>query len=403
MGNPRAFWPFAVDAANDDLRVMLDGSPIVYSPAVAQGTYLSPEALAAAVVAALTAAVANSWGCTVGPTGRISVSGTTPFTLSKDTGTNRFLYSQQFDNAAWTKRGATVTPDAIAAPDGTMTADQVVLGSLFTGDLYQSRSGWQAGEACVPSVYLRKLSSSGTVRIQNTAGPGTIDVDLSALSAGTWYRIEPGATGVTVVTPFEADGSGEAGAIFFSQAGGALTVYLWQAQIEPGSVPGVPALTTSAEATGSALPLAVDLGFNDSAHGASVTGALQHESGWYGDRAVRFDSQPWKDRAIAGDVAVSGKVKAVQFGGVRTLRSISLAMLLPHKAKIDREGAFVGEAVERLWRDGAARFRWWPDSSDVDSFADYCLDPRDRVSFNPSRDDTKLERYSLRWTFREFV
>lgn len=41
---------------------------------------------------------------------------------------NRFLYSEQFDNAAWVKNGGTITANAIAAPDGTLTAD------LFTVD-----------------------------------------------------------------------------------------------------------------------------------------------------------------------------------------------------------------------------------------------------------------------------
>lgn len=40
--------------------------------------------------------------------------------------TNGVLWSEQLDNAAWTKIGVSVTPNAITAPDGTLTADKLV-------------------------------------------------------------------------------------------------------------------------------------------------------------------------------------------------------------------------------------------------------------------------------------
>ena len=39
---------------------------------------------------------------------------------------NLLTYSESFDNAAWTKAGTTVTANAVAAPDGTNTADLIV-------------------------------------------------------------------------------------------------------------------------------------------------------------------------------------------------------------------------------------------------------------------------------------
>jgi len=46
-------------------------------------------------------------------------------------------YSEQFDNAAWVKSGATVTSNALVAPDGTLTADRIVYsGATFV--VYQS-------------------------------------------------------------------------------------------------------------------------------------------------------------------------------------------------------------------------------------------------------------------------
>lgn len=43
--------------------------------------------------------------------------------LSEPAATNLQVYSQEFDNAAWTKNNATVTANAVVAPDGTTTAD----------------------------------------------------------------------------------------------------------------------------------------------------------------------------------------------------------------------------------------------------------------------------------------
>jgi hypothetical protein len=46
--------------------------------------------------------------------------------VAKQTLSNLLTYSEQFDNAAWTKSNLTVTANSIAAPDGTTTADTIV-------------------------------------------------------------------------------------------------------------------------------------------------------------------------------------------------------------------------------------------------------------------------------------
>lgn len=64
--------------------------------------------------------------------------------------TNLALQSQAFDNAAWSKLNATVTPNVALAPDGTMTADRLTDNATsgehrvtqnVTGDLTQTWSG----------------------------------------------------------------------------------------------------------------------------------------------------------------------------------------------------------------------------------------------------------------------
>src|SRR5262249_23333839 len=70
---------------------------------------------------------ANNWGPTL------------QYTTAR---TNRLLWSQGIDNAAWGKLGSggptapTVTADAIVAPDGTMTAEAVAFPAIGSGGQY---------------------------------------------------------------------------------------------------------------------------------------------------------------------------------------------------------------------------------------------------------------------------
>jgi hypothetical protein len=47
--------------------------------------------------------------------------------LIENASTNLLTYSEQFDNAAWTKGGVSVTVNSATAPDGTLTADKIVI------------------------------------------------------------------------------------------------------------------------------------------------------------------------------------------------------------------------------------------------------------------------------------
>jgi hypothetical protein len=129
---------------------------------------------------------------------------------------------------------------------------------------------------------------------------------------------------------------------------------------------------------------------------------LQHLSGWYSDRSVAFDSKAIFEPLVAVAVANGGQ----HFGldeGERELRVVEFKNLPAWKTRVEREGPNLHEAIERWWRDGRFRFRYWPDSSDEATFKDYCLhEDVIRARFDPSRLQSK-EAYSLRWTFRRYV
>jgi hypothetical protein len=53
-----------------------------------------------------------------------------PSLLLEKQSTNLALYSEQFDDAYWTKQGLTVTANSIVSPDGTQNADLFTLNAL---------------------------------------------------------------------------------------------------------------------------------------------------------------------------------------------------------------------------------------------------------------------------------
>ena len=129
---------------------------------------------------------------------------------------NLLQQSETFDNASWSKLGATVTANDITAPNGTLTADKVVF-SGANNSIYQAVS--LNGEVATRFVY-----------IKGTAGE-TISIDDIYVSqpnitlTGDWQLI-----GFTSATP-SLRGFG------ISTYGGATarTIWLWGAQANIGS------------------------------------------------------------------------------------------------------------------------------------------------------------------------
>ena len=181
---------------------------------------------------------------------------------------NLILYSQQMDNAAWVKANLTVDVDAIIAPDGTLTAEQTVEDTgLSVHDVHQTTAVLVAGQAYCYSVYLKAgtrtqaiLYMAGTAY---TTDPG-VRFNLGAGTATTFqggasvfgieaapngfYRCwmssvaDVSATGVFYVRHYD-------GTTITYTGDGASGLYVWGAQLEPGSAPGRYIPTTTAAKT----------------------------------------------------------------------------------------------------------------------------------------------------------
>ena len=169
----------------------------------------------------------------------------------KGTGQNLLTYSEQFDNSIWQKASVTVTANATNAPDGTSTADKVIVnngvsttGADNTGGIYQVPTtlasvayvfSFYAKSAELTSVKIRESNLTGALAsidltngsITYISGNSTqLPVTATLISNG-WYRIVvakvTGSSQTNWTMPIKpgiATGDGTSG------------VYLWGGQFE---------------------------------------------------------------------------------------------------------------------------------------------------------------------------
>lgn len=194
----------------------------------------------------------------VAPFARVSAADT--LLLEKAT-TNYLLYSQDFSNAAWSKTNVTVTVNAIAAPDGTLTADKIeatasaatlmrqvvttIASTQATFAVYV-RQGSGATEANKFAIYNDTTAATiANVTINYATGAVTASSGVARavqLGSTPWWRLEISAlTGIT---------SGNDLACYPCFTGASETAgeyaYIWQADLTPDATASSPIPTTSA-------------------------------------------------------------------------------------------------------------------------------------------------------------
>jgi hypothetical protein len=162
---------------------------------------------------------------------------------------NLLLQSQTFDNASWTKTNGAVTADAIAAPDGTTTAD------LFTENTATGVHTLQASGSSIanqPMVFSAFIKPNGrtVVRLDwenndsfyvlaTLTGGGTINGGSGTVTAlaGGWYRLALTTTPTLATSAFRirlcesATGTG----VTSYTGDGTSGIYVWGAQLEQRS------------------------------------------------------------------------------------------------------------------------------------------------------------------------
>lgn len=170
---------------------------------------------------------------------------------------NLLTYTEQFDNAAWTKQATTVAANSTTAPDGTVTADTLVESTANLGHV-ASRAVTAITALYVFSVYLKKGSGStapnwlqlytGGVSAQYASfnlGAGAVG-SVAAGSTATITSVGNGWYRCTLSFTPSLDGSVSVAIAFtnntdtttrgLSYAGTATSdVFIWGAQLETGS------------------------------------------------------------------------------------------------------------------------------------------------------------------------
>jgi hypothetical protein len=101
--------------------------------------------------------------------------------LIEEARTNLATYSEQFDNAAWVKEGATVTGNATASPDGTINADTIIESATTGVHRIQQAQTLVSSTAYTFSVFVKRASGSRNLSINcSTIGNAQGLYDIAA-------------------------------------------------------------------------------------------------------------------------------------------------------------------------------------------------------------------------------
>lgn len=141
--------------------------------------------------------------------------------------TNLMTYSEQFNNAVWTKIDSSVSANATTAPDGTTTADEITLDGAVNNRVdYLTAIPAVEGNTYTYSVWIK---GSGTVTIAINTDVGTGGVTENNLTmTSEWVRY-------TVTHTYTAGASGNVRVHAFIKAAGILqSFYAWGACLETG-------------------------------------------------------------------------------------------------------------------------------------------------------------------------
>jgi hypothetical protein len=214
--------------------------------------------------------------------------------LIEEQRTNLVTYSEEFDDAAWTKTRSSITANTIVAPDGTLTGDKLI-GNTDNNTHRLDRSfSWASGTSYTYSIYV-KQGEQARIRISYPAasfattafadfnlftGAATPGAGATAtiLNVGNgWFRCSVNATATTAATAsllnVLLDNTGAATYTGDGYSG----IYIWGAQLETGAFPTSYIPTVASQVTRSA-DAAVMTGANFSSWYNQAEGTLFAEA-----------------------------------------------------------------------------------------------------------------------------
>lgn len=225
--------------------------------------------------------------------------------LAEEQRTNLLTYSEQFDNAIWSKRaGSAITPNNVIAPDGTLTADKhsntdtttnvtyIGLGGAFTTDntVYCASAFVKRGSQPLARISMySRVSSSQYLAVDFNLD--TLNVNVSNIGSVTggaggiipigngWYRVWASANMLT--------GTDTTGVRFAPSWWGMPTEigaeygYIWGAQLEVGAFPTSYIKTEASQVTRAAdNAVMTGTNFSDWSNSVGTILAKYKTAGW---------------------------------------------------------------------------------------------------------------------------
>lgn len=199
--------------------------------------------------------------------GMVLATGNANATATRTTYTNIALYSEQFNNAVWTKGDTTVSANATNCPDGSLTADFLAETATTAAHYAQQDIAHTSGSSYAMSLFVKANGRSyvqivgyDTVQTKeaffnvSTGVVGTTSNCTSAIydCGNGWYRCAIYYSSAATATGFMRIYISTNGSTTNYAGNTSLGLYLWGAQAEVGTTDGAYAATTSASAAVSA-------------------------------------------------------------------------------------------------------------------------------------------------------